>query len=145
MKALVAAATVALVFFVPTLVGYAYRDIAPGPARITVTANPIGKAVTVGGTTTREYALFNRPDYPNRLGTMVSTCRAAEPLWSVCRVFIWLSRGIIICEGIFPQVANFKIYAITGGTGYYANIGGTLTLQPLAGQVLLATAKILAF
>lgn len=108
-----------------------------GPARIRLTATLVEQNFTSAGRS-RTYALFNRPAYPDRLGTAVATCVEVSRGWLDCSYLLRLSRGTIVARSLVPSAAAFRLLAIVGGTGFYANVGGEMTAQPVGdGQLLI--------
>lgn len=123
----IAAAIVAVV--VVALVAGGAGAIAPGEARIRLTAEQ---------TAPNTYALYNRPAYPDRIGTAVRTCDTVSRGWVDCSFLLRLGRGTIIARGLNPTAAPYQVLAVVGGTGYYANTGGEMTSQPVGtGQLLI--------
>lgn len=114
----------------------ASTTIDPGPSRIRLSAVLAGELRSP--LPSRTYALYNRPAYPDRLGTGVSTCIPAALGWLDCSYLLRLSRGTIVARALVPEAATFRLLAIVGGTGYYSNVGGEMTVQPLGnGQLIL--------
>lgn len=130
-------ASVAVAAAVLALTATAATTLEPGPARIRLTAQQIEQRLTHTGIA-RTYALYNRPAYPDRLGTAVSICVRVAHGWFDCSYLLRLSRGTIITRSLVPSAAAFRLLAIVGGTGYYANVGGEMTAQPVGdGQLFL--------
>lgn len=99
-------------------------NLQPGPATINVTTR---LTTTTGGT--RVYDLFNRPSYRNRIGTAILACVKLAPSVYACHEYLRLTRGQIIAEGVISGSGFYRL-AVTGGTGYYDNAGGTMTVVP---------------
>ena len=115
----------------------AVPTLEPGPARIRLTGVQVEHRLTAAGHA-RTFALHNRPAYPDRLGIAVVTCNGVARGWVDCTYLLRLSRGSIIARGLVPAAAGFRLLAIVGGTGFYANSGGEMTAQPLGrGQLML--------
>ncbi len=108
----------------------------PGPARIEVTATQIEQRVTSAGVA-HTYAVFNLPAYPNRIGTAVASCTSVAKGWLDCTYLLRLSRGTIVARSLVPSAAAYRLLAVVGGTGLYANSGGEMTVQPLGGGQLV--------
>lgn len=119
------------------------RTLPPGPATVTVTAVQRSSSASDSFTRT-EYGLFNKPAYRNRIGTLVVLCSIVSAKWLACTAYLRLTRGTIVADGLFPAVATFRSYAVVGGTGYYANSGGSMVTQPLD-HSLIITALLDAF
>lgn len=131
-RTLIASAAVAAVALV---VGGA-SALNPGPARIRITASQIEVRVTPNGVA-RTYALYNLPAYPGRIGTGVATCVNVSRGWLDCTHLLRLSHGTIIARSLVPNAAAFRLLGVVGGTGYYSNAGGEMTVQPLGtGQLI---------
>lgn len=128
-------AVCALAALVLVLSATASTTLDPGPARIRLSAVLVGHRDQP--VPTKTYALYNRPAYPDRLGTAVTTCVPAAGGWVDCSYMLRLSRGVIVARALVPSAAAFRLLAITGGTGYYANAGGEMTVQPLGGGQLI--------
>lgn len=120
------------------LAAAAAPTISPGPSRIRLTGSLIEQRYAAGAPA-KTYALFNRPAYADRLGTAVVRCLEVSTGWVDCTELLRLSRGEIIARGLVPSAARYRVLAIVGGTGYYANVGGDMSVQTLgaSGQVLL--------
>jgi hypothetical protein len=128
MRFAVALALAAL--FIPSASG-----LTPGPARIRLTATRIHSENNYD-----TYALYNRPAFPDRLGTAFVFCTPALRGYTDCREILRLGRGQIVARGVVPSASAFRVLAVLGGTGYYANAGGELIVQPLGGaQLILVT------
>lgn len=112
----------------------------PGPWKINLTGNLIARDVD-----TRVYALFNKPSYPGRLGTGFLVCHTIGRDFNDCAFLLRLGRGQLISRGVVPGSTSFRVLAITGGTGLYANVGGQLIMQPLGRDVVLILADLTAF
>lgn len=112
----------------------------PGPARIRLTATLIHEANEYD-----TYALFNRPAYPDRLGTAFIYCTTADQGYSDCREILRLSRGQIVARGVVPTASSFRTLAVLGGTGYYSNVGGEMIVQPINHDVQLILVILEAF
>lgn len=123
----------------------AVPSIVPGPARVRVTAELREQRRLGSYTTAKTYALFNRPAYTDRIGTGVLTCTRTSLAWSSCRVYLQLSRGQIVGGALVPAAATFLNLAVAGGTGYYSNTGGTLSMQPLDSRHMLVLVVLEAF
>lgn len=115
----------------------AASNLDPGPARIRLTGAQIEQRHTSYGLA-RTFALFNRPAYPDRIGTAVETCVDVSRGWEDCTWLLRLSRGTIVSRSLIPSAASFRLLAVIGGTGFYANSGGELTVQRFGdGQLVL--------
>lgn len=126
MKTLGLATTVLAFLLVP--VGDA---LPPGPSRLFLQATLLHTEKAGPISLIRTYALYNKPSYRNRIGTGVSNCTSATEKWVTCRIYARLGRGLIIADTLAPTAASFLTFAVTGGTGIYSNIGGTITVQPV--------------
>jgi hypothetical protein len=136
MTKLLASLVASFVLFIPS-----GQQIEPGPYRIRLSAT-----LTEAMGTNRTYALWNRPAYRNQLGTAFVSCEPIGTGWIDCVETFRLSRGEIVARGVVPSAALFRVLAVTGGTGLYANVGGDLTIQPAGGgPVLLILIDLIAF
>jgi hypothetical protein len=129
-----AAATVAA----GTLLVPSGQAIQPGPSLIEITAARTSTNV-VYATTITTYNLFNRPAFPKAIGSAVLVCTKAAVQATICDEYLRLNRGQIVAKGLIVT-RDFYRLAITGGTGYYDNIGGTMTVRatgPRTQQVVL--------
>lgn len=123
MKAILALAAVAAALVVPNS-----GAVQPGPATIRVTSERLSSRVIDGDVDVSVYAIFNRPAFPRAIGAAVITCRKAAAAATVCYEYLRLSRGQVVAEGLIVDKTFYRL-AVTGGTGYYDNIGGTLTVR----------------
>jgi hypothetical protein len=112
----------------------------PGPARIKITAQ-LTRSTEVG----QVYALYNRPAYRNRLGSAFVRCIKLPVRWLDCYETLRLSRGTIVARGVVSASSRFRSLAIVGGTGYYANVGGEMIVQPLGRNFQLILVDLQAF
>lgn len=135
MKLLVA--SIAVVF---SIIPGASPDLTPGPARIQVTG-----ALAAQHGPTRIYNLYNRPAYTDRIGQGFLTCYPAGPRWRECAMSLRLERGQVVSRAVVAAASSFRQFAVTGGTGLYANVGGQMTVQPLGDGVVLILVDLTAF
>jgi hypothetical protein len=129
---MVAVALLAVVVVVAQT-GRGAPTITPGEARIRLTADLI-EMRTAHGFSYRTFALYNRPAYPDRLGTGVVSCVTVAKGWLDCSELLRLTRGTIITRGLVPAAAAYRVLSVVGGTGAYSNTGGEMTVQPLGGR-----------
>jgi hypothetical protein len=108
----------------------------PGPSRIRATAALLSQQAA-HGTVVAVYALHNRPAYPGRIGTAFVRCQPAGGGYLECAETLVLRRGEILAFGVVSAAAGFRQLAVVGGSGYYANAGGEMTVQPLGGGQLI--------
>lgn len=114
----------------------AATTIQPGPARIQLTSVLLERKEAAG--VSRAYALYNRPAYPNRIGTGVQRCLSVSKGWLDCTYMLRLSHGVIVARALVPSAASFRLLAVLGGSGLYSNVGGEMTVQPLGnGQLII--------
>ncbi len=97
--------------------------------------------------TSTQYGLFNRPAYPEKIGTAISICERTQPQWDICQLSLRLGQGTLFVIGMFPRAATFRVWAVAGGTGLYTNVGGQLIQQPVGRntETLLFTVQLEAF
>jgi hypothetical protein len=111
----------------------------PGPWKINLTATPLESSFGA-----KTYALWNRPTYPDRIGTAFVHCEPVAEKFVECFETLRLGRGQISAHAVVPATSTFKLLGVTGGTGLYANTGGQMTVQQLGtGQLILV--DLLAF
>lgn len=113
----------------------------PGPARLDLQTKLVETKRLTPNSVALTFGLYNRPAYRNRLGTAVAIITAAGKQWRAIKAYIHLTRGTLVTDALVPTASTFYTLAVLGGTGYYANVMGTVTFQaitPKAG-VLLAT------
>jgi hypothetical protein len=114
--------------------------LTPGPWKIKLTGNEIDRPGA-----NHVYALYNRPTYSDRLGTGFLVCLPVNRDFDDCTAFLRLSRGQIIARGVVSSASQFRVLAVGGGTGLYANVGGELLMQPLGKGVILFLVDLTAF
>jgi hypothetical protein len=114
--------------------------LTPGPWKIRLTGDEVDRPGA-----NHVYALYNRPTYNERLGTGFLVCLPVNRDFNDCTAFLRLSRGQIIARGVVPSASSFRLLAVSGGTGLYANVGGQLLMQPLGDGVILFLADLIAF
>lgn len=113
----------------------------PGPARLDLQTSIVETKQLTPNSRSVVFALYNKPAYKTRLGTAVAIITSAGRQWRAIKAYIHLTRGTLVTDALVPAASNFYTLAVLGGTGYYANVTGTVTFQaitPKAG-VLLAT------
>jgi hypothetical protein len=110
----------------------AQEEAASRPATLElVSAGVIGEK-DLGGVTLLKEGLRNDAD--EDVGTAVWQCSSAEAVAWVCTVYLELdpgtgtAAGSIVAEGRFEGF-NGESFAITGGTGAYADARGDATLS----------------
>ena len=108
--------------------------VQPGPAIIQVTAQ-LDSTRTGNGHLVRNYRLYNAPAYKNSIGTASLVCERAGTRW-LCHEFIELQRGQIAAAGLVTNLNNYHL-AVTGGTGFYSNVGGHMHARPLGDNYLV--------
>jgi len=131
-----ALATVMLVAFLPTA-----SALQPGPAKIKLT----GTVVETVNQYQRVYSLWNKPTYQQRLGTGFQICLPFGDQYTDCYLTLRLGRGQIVARGVSPTVSGFRQLAVVGGTGYYENVGGEVTMQSLGPATVLILVDLRAF
>lgn len=135
MKAVVIAACVLALGFSPSA-----SSIPPGTYKVNLQAVRIHSDADV-----TIYALYNRPTYPQRLGTAFSQCHTLSAKYADCYISLLLTRGQIAGRSVVPRNALYRSFAIAGGTGFYANIGGEMSVVPVGKSVFLITAVVQGF
>lgn len=122
-------ALVAGAVLVVALLAGSAAAIEPGPASIHVTLRKVREVID-GDRLVSTFDVLNRPRYRDPIGEAVLVCvRARVQLYS-CRQEFKLSRGQITSEGLVTSRAFFRL-AVTGGTGYYDNVGGSMVVQSI--------------
>ena len=131
MRNAVALAVVVCLIAVPIAGG-----LPPGPATIRVTATLAFSKTMVDGSVLRVYRIYNRPQYLRMLGLDFQQCVAIATLGRIyqsCREFFQFHRGQIVAIGLVRSLDFFRL-AITGGTGYYDNVGGSIIHNKIGPQ-----------
>ncbi len=124
------------------------ESISPGTYKIQVTAVPNRSShLLTPLVISTQFSLFNRPAYPEKIGTAIVICERTQPDWDVCQLSLRLGQGTVFLVGMFPRAATFRVYAAVGGTGLYTNVGGQLIQQPIGRNTatLLFTVQLEAF
>ncbi len=113
----------------------------PGPARLDLQTKLVETKQLTPNSTSMVFALYNRPAYKTRLGTAVAIITAAGKQWRTIKAYVRLTRGTLVADTLVPTASTFYTLAVLGGTGYYANVMGTVTFQAITPKVgiLLAT------
>lgn len=119
-------------------------NLQPGPARIKVQATLV-RTRHEGAVVARMYTIWNRPAYKTSIGLAALVCRTTSPTRQVCQFYLRLQRGQIIGGAMEGRGATFHELAVLGGTGYYSNTGGSITIQPLASNTAVIYAVLEAF
>lgn len=114
----------------------------PGPATIKVTTRLVSTG-SAAGLTVRTYDVLNRPAFKKPIGTAVLICLPVGSSFA-CREYVRLSRGQITTEGLVDGTSFYRL-AVTGGTGYYDNVGGTMTVQPIGSDSQQIVVDLSAF
>jgi len=135
MKLLAASTVAGLAFLIPSSAG-----LQPGIARIRVTGTLISQHDA-----TKIYALYNQPAYTERLGTGFAKCEQVSVEFSDCESSWRFGRGQIIARAVVPSVSSFRVLAVTGGTGYYSNVGGQALLVTISPTSILLIIDLEAF
>lgn len=91
------------------------------------------------------YSLWNKPAYTDRLGTGFISCTVISPKFKDCAVALRLTRGQIVGHAVLPRIATFRTFAVTGGTGLYANVGGIVTFATVNEQTANVFAEVQAY
>lgn len=118
----------------------------PGPAQIRMT----GKVEAVEIVTkprpssTTTYGLYSS-SYKGRIGTEVLACGQRGDTWRVCLAFLRTPRGTLTAQGMVSVYSRFLVLGVLGGTGIYANVGGTLTLVTDTGGTQKIVGDLIAF
>jgi len=133
---LAALVMVMLVTFLPTA-----DALQPGPSKIKLT----GTVVETMNKYQRIYSLWNKPTYQQRLGTGFQLCVPFGDQYTDCYLTLRLGRGQIVARGVSPTVSGFRQLAVVGGTGYYENVGGEVTMQSLGPATVLILVDLRAF
>jgi hypothetical protein len=114
--------------------------VPPGVAKIKLTGVVISE-----NRYQRIYSLWNKPAYQQKLGTGFQTCVPVGEDFTDCYMTLRLGRGQIVTRGVSPTVSSFRQLAVVGGTGYYSNVGGQMTIQGLGPQTILLLLDLTAF
>lgn len=114
----------------------------PGPSTIHATAH-LEAIEHDGETVVRLYRLLNRPAYPRPIGSAILECQpiAAE---LACHEYLKLSRGQIVAAGVVDRIAFYRL-GITGGTGYYDAVGGSLLVESIGDGTQTIVAQLEGF
>jgi hypothetical protein len=105
---------------------------ATGPALIRLTdlqtkAETVRSPVDVGSVEFIQQSLFGSGSKSRPIGHSIVTCMAVSKRERSCEGSYLLPRGMVLTRCIL-QSRLFYTAAITGGTGYYNNARGTLTV-----------------
>ncbi len=110
------------------------------PARLVVVEHADTDVVTdtgAAGDTAGDLLTFSNPLYnranTQQIGRDQGDCVRIDPAagkWQ-CRWIAWVGGGAITVEGPFYDSRD-SVMAITGGTGHYSNVRGTMQLHALS-------------
>lgn len=93
----------------------------------------------LGDVTVTQGLITNKPKYGKAIGTSVSTCtflgkgNALGKGTSYCAVVYRLNKGLINATGLIGTARSLIwLLSITGGSGYYAGVGGTVQIRVIS-------------
>lgn len=115
--------------------------VTPGRALIQATSRVSSQHSSGAGTVT-VYDLYNRPRF-GRIGSAIRVCTPAGSV-SACQEYLRFSRGLVAAAGLIGPSGFYQL-AVTGGTGYYENTGGTMDVTPLGGGAQQIVVRLRAF
>ena len=91
------------------------------------------KGKSIGDVDVYSSLLYNRRITPTPIGHATMVCTSVSTSNQSCEATYFLPKGEIVVQGVIGSRLIYAV-AITGGTGLYDNVRGTLTVTSLRRQ-----------